>query len=412
MPEPEVTGQESSQPSLYDMVNTLPAGEKVAAPEGETPVVETPAVETPIVETTETPVVEKTAEPVAETPAVETPIVETPIVETPTVFEINDINQRFETSFADESEFKLALDDSKRIGELQEQVKELEKVKAENILIKENLDPMNYFDSEDEYKASLFRKQFPDKDAATAFQLISSDISQMAPKDLIAYEMMLNTPGITKVEADAVVNQTYNIEEGEEISPNDAVRVKVDGATASRNINALKSQIKVPEKVDVDSLVAQKQTDLLARKEKLTNDWGTIGKEVERTFNDLTVSGKDTDDSDWSFTYSMSKDFPSDVTQSMVESMANTGTELTKEAVQKLGTEMRKEYFNRNINNIVTAVREDTLAKAKEKQLKEQHNTETPNTDAPPTGDGSSETSDRIMGELNKGYAPSTFMKK
>jgi len=403
------TEQGSSQQDMYDALNSLPAGEKVVAPEtSETVEQEAVAGEA---QTTEQ-VTEQATEQVTETTEQTTETTEaqpqeTVTTETEKVFEINDINQRFEKSFADESEFKLALDSLERIKELETQVGELEKVKAENILIKENLDPMKYFSSEDEFKAVLFKKQFPDKDASTAFQLISSDISQMAPKDLIAREMMLNTPGITKVEADAVVNQKYNIEEGGEISPNDAVRIKVDGGAALRNINSLKSQITLPDKVDVDSLVAEKQTELLAKKEKLTSDWSTIGKEVERTLNDLTVKGDD-----WSFTYSMSKDFPSEVTNSMVEFMANTGTELTKEAVQTLGEAMQKEYISKNIDSIITAVREDTLAKFEEKRLKEQHNTEEPKPDASPESGDSAKTSEEIMAALNKGFVPRTFMNK
>lgn len=411
--------QQGSQQDLYDAINSLPVGEKVEAPsDGGSAAEETPQ-ETPKEETPqENSGGGEPAKEVPDTPKDEdgegaqaseaAPQEQT--VETEEVFEINDFNQRFEKSFTNESELKLALDGLERIKELEGQVAELEDVKKENLLIKENLDPRKYFESDDEFRAVLFKKQFPDRDAATAFKLMSSDISQMEPKDLIAYEMMLNTPGITKADADAIINQTYNIEDGE-IQPTDLARIKVDGANAARNIGALKSQITLPEKTDVDSLVSQQKEMQKQKMDNLMKGWGDVGKEVERTLSDLNVSGKDAEGEEWGFTYSMSKDFPTEVTQSMVDFMAKSGVELTNESVQIMGEAMQKEYFYRNMDKIITAVRDDTIAKFEEKKLREQHNTETPKPNAEPSGDEGADMNSQILSELNKGAARSTFFK-
>lgn len=360
------------------------------------------AVEAPVTEVAQEPSTEQSTE----TPP------ETPVEPTETIFEINDINQRFETSFKDEGEMRLALEGLQRIKGLEEQVAELDAVKQENLLIKENLDPMKYFSSEDEFKASLFKKQYPDKDAAVAYKLLSSDLSQMQPKDLIAYEMMLNTPGVTKAEADEAVVHKYNIEEGE-VDPLNTTRMKIDGATAKRNIDAFSSQVTLPEKTDVDSLVAQQKELLEQKKAKLTEAWGGIGKEAERTLNDLAVSGKDADGTDWSFTYSMSKDFPAEVTQSMVDYMAQTGIDLTEDSVRSMSEAMQEKYIYKNIDKIFTAFREDVLAKAEEDRLIKQHNPGTPNTEAPPSTDGKSTVSDQILTEMNKGgFARTNIMNK
>ena len=399
--------QVGSQQSLYEALNNLPGGEKLEvpkveeAPQQETPTVEAP-IETPQVET---PIVEN---PQEEAPPVTPEVVETPPVETPTetVFEINDINQKFETSFKDESEFKLALDSLKRIEELEASAKELETLKEENIILKENLDPMKYFDSEDEFRAALFKKQFPDKDANTAYQLFSADLNSLEHKDIIAYDMMLNTPGITKADADLIVADKYGIEDGE-VDPLGATKMKVDAATAKRSIATLKSQVTLPDKVDVDSLASQQKELLAQKKELLSKGWGDVGKEVERTLSDLKVSGKDTEGEEWNFTYSMAKDFPSDVTQAMADYMASTGTELTKEAVQQMGTAMQKEYFYRNKDKIMTSFREDILAKAEEKRLQKQHNPGTPDPGAPPAVDPKKETNAQISSAIdNTGWRP------
>jgi hypothetical protein len=393
--------QAGSLNDLYNAVGLTP-------PVAETPPVETPPVETP----KETPP--------QETPPVETPpentvtppeVPETPPVEEPkeTIFEINEINQRFETEFKDEGEFRLALDSLKRIEELEAKANELDNLKEENIILKENLDPMKYFDSEDEFRAALFKKQFPDKDATTAYQLFSADLDSLEHKDIIAYDMMLNTPGITKADADLIVADKYGIEDGE-IDPLGATKMKVDAAAAKRGIASLKSQVTLPDKVDVDSLASQQKELLAQKKELLSKGWKDIGKEVERTLSDLKVSGKDAEGEEWSFTYSMAKDFPSDVTQEMADYMASTGTELTKEAVQQMGAAMQREYFYQNKDKILASFREDILAKAEETRLKKQHHPGTPEPGAPPVTDPHKETSNNILSAMeNTGFRPRKF---
>ena len=395
----ETEGKEQigSTEQLYNSLGLTPPE---ATPEvvGETPPTEAPVEAPPAEAPTETPEVP------AEAP--ETPPVEEPIE---TLFEINDINQRFETEFKDESELKLALGNLKRIEELEVTAKEIDALKEENLLLKENLDPMKYFDSEDEFRAALFKKQFPDKDANTAYQLFSADLSSLEHKDLIAYEMVLNTPGITKADADLIVADKYGIEDGE-IDPLNATKMKVDAAAAQRNVSALKSQVNLPDKVDIDSLASQQKELLAQKKELLSKGWGDIGKEVEKTLSDLKVSGKDAEGEEWNFTYSMAKDFPEGVTQAMADYMANSGQELTKEAVQQMGSAMQREYVYQNIDKIITSVREDVLAKAEETRLKKQHNPGTPPSEAPPVTDPNSDVNSKILGAMNStGWTPRKY---
>jgi flagellar motility protein MotE (MotC chaperone) len=325
-------------------------------------------------------------------------------------FEITDFNQRFETNFKDESEARLFLENGKRVAELEAKEKELNELKEKYLALEEVSDPRQYFSSEDEFKAVLFKKQFPDKDAATAFRLMTTDLSELNHRDLIAYDMMLNTPGITRQQADAIIDDRYGIEDGE-VGELSQAKMAVDAGSARNNINSLKGQIQLPEKVDPDSLATQRKESQEQRKADLSQKWGAISKEVERTLPDLTVEGGEGEDA-WNFTYSMTKDFPSEVTESMVEFFANTGRDLDENSIRTLGEAMQREYFFQNIKNIVSAVRNDTWAKAEEKFMKETHNPGEQAPEAPPsTDDPNKDANQKILQALDSNkFQPRQFL--
>jgi hypothetical protein len=330
---------------------------------------------------------------------------------TETVFEINDFNQRFSTEFKDETDLKLAFDSLKRVKELEEQVKEAESLKEENLLLKENLDPMKYFKSEDDYKVAQFERQFPDKNGAVAYQLFKADLSQLSDKDAVAYEMMLDTPGLTKEKAMAVIDRQYGIEDGEMDEVAEA-QLAIKGKQAIRSITALKNQITLPDKVDVNTL-AQQQKELREQKTKtLSEQWGNIAKEVSKSIPDVEITDKDPEGNDVSFKYSITKDVPADVIENMVNYMAQSGVELNEDAVKVVGETLKKELISRNYQQMLKAAREDAFAKAEEIRLRKQHNPGTPKPGADPSAPKGDDVNQKILSALDGSFTRSNFLNR
>lgn len=378
---------------------------------------EAPTQETPPAEPqAQEPQVEPQGEPQAPTeapPQAPTePTGETPAPQpTETIFEINDFNQRFSQEFKDETDLKLAFDSLKRVKELEEQVREVESIREENLLLKENLDPMKYFETEDDFKIAQFNKQFPDKNGAVAHQLFKADLSQLSNKDAMAYEMMLDTPGLTKEKAMAVIDRQYGIEDGEMDEVAEA-QLAIKGKQALRSINALKNQITIPDKVDVNTL-AQQQKDLREQKTKtLTEQWGNIAKEVSKSIPDVEITDKDPDGNETSFKYSITKDVPADVVENMVNYMAQSGVELNEDAVKNMGAVLKKELISQNYEQMIKAAREDAFAKAEEIRMRKQHNPGTPKPGADPSAPKGDDVNQKILSALDGSFTRSNFLNR
>ena len=332
-----------------------------------------------------------------------------------TIFEINEFNQTFATEYENEEALKSALADAKRIGELQEQIKELESLREENLLLKENLDPMKYFASEDDYKVAQFKKQFPDKDASVAYKLMTADLSTMSDRDLIAQNLLLDNPDLDGGLKGAleIVDDKYGIEDGVDIDALTKNKMKVEARSSRKNIESVKAQIQLPDKIDPSSLAA-KQKELLEQKtNKLKEGWSAIGKEAAKSLPDLVIKDKDADGNEVeAFRYSMTKDFPQEVVDNMINYMALQGIEPSKETASVLMDTMQKEYLFQHREDIIKAVRDDALAKAEERRLKKQHNTGEPTKEVTPVTDKSKDDTARLMADLKKGWSPHQFVKK
>lgn len=331
----------------------------------------------------------------------------------PTIFDIKKFNETYSTEFTDESELKSAFEKLKRTSEIEEQLKELESVRDENLLLKENLDPMKYFSSEEDFKIAQFRKQFPDKDASVAYKAFSTDLSTLDDKQVLVLNELLDNPGVDEAGIIGVLERKYGVEDWDELDSVQKTQMKIDANKARKGIDSLKGQIKLPEKIDVDSL-AQQQKELLAeRKEKAQRDWSFIAKEVADSYPDLVIKDKDAEGNEVEvFKYGISEDFPKDMVDSAVKYMVDSGVSVTEDAVKQMASVFRKEYIDRNINNIVRSAIKDTEARLEEERLKKQHNPGTPTPQATPTSK-KDDVSAKIADHLNsQGFKRTTFLDK
>lgn len=331
--------------------------------------------------------------------------------ESKTSFDINEINKRFGTEFADEDSLKAALNTQETEGlktkmtDLEKQVAELEAVKEENAMLRENLDPLKYFASDDDFKIAQFKKQFPDKDASVAYQLFTEDLKSVPDQEMLAYEMMLDTPGLTREDALGVVRAEYGIDDEEGPDRVQSARMKINATKARKSVDGLKSEIKLPDKVDVDSLSAEQRELREQKSQRLTDGWKNIGNEIARSLDDViitdTVDGKEQE----IFRYAIDKDFPQDVVESVANVMAQSGVEPSKEAAASAAQVFKEKYVSQNLNKMLKAAMDHVKTKAEEERLKKQHNPGSVKPETPSSGDKEDYDS-KLLAGLNKGWQP------
>lgn len=328
-----------------------------------------------------------------------------------TSFEINDFNERFSTEFADEESLKAALSDVQRIAELEEQVKEIERYKEENLLLREQADPMKHFSSEEEYKIAKFKQQFPDKNAPVAYQLLGSDLSQMKDQDVLAYEIMLEDPQMSKADADELVTAKFNIEDGEEMDRLTKNQLRLDANAARKRVNALKKEIQVPDKFDADSYLAQQKELQEQKKAQRKEGWQKIVPELANSLKDFVFTDEKDGEAKELFRYSIGKDAPTDIAETVIDNLVATGVEVTRENAAAVQEALRKEWAYRNLDRMVKAAYDDAMAKSEEKRLEKQHNPGSAKPSAKPPETGKKDYDSDILSRTGW-YRPQPFSNK
>jgi hypothetical protein len=326
-----------------------------------------------------------------------------------TIFDINAINKELSTDFKDKDSLLKALNSSEGVEELKGVKEELEKLKEENLVLKENFDPMKFFASEDDYKAAQFKKQFPDKDPSVAYKLISTDLTKMEDRDVIAHNLLMDNPDLEGGLKGAyeIIDEKYGIEAGEEIDSLTKNKMKVDARSARQNIDTVKSEIKLPEQFDASKLTSQQKELQEQKTAKLKEGWGAVANEISNTLPDIVVTEQDSDGKDVEvFRYSIKNEVSSEEINKIVDTLAQSGVEVGKEAASMIQASMRQKYLDEHISDIISASRKDTLAKAEEDRLKKQHNPGTPAPEAKPPEEPKSDQ-DKLLNDLQTGNGAS-----
>jgi len=320
------------------------------------------------------------------------------------IFEI--LNERLSTEFKDDEELKDAFEQAKRTGELEAKLKEYEEKLS---TLESDLDPMKYFASEDDFKTQMFKKEFPDKDASVAYRLFSTDLSEVSDRDIIAYNLMLDNPNLEGGlnGALAIVDDKFGLEEDSELDSITKNKMMIEANSARSNINTVKSGIKLPEKVDLDSMAQQRRESLETQKTNLSKGWNDIASEAVKSIDDIvitdTVDGNETE----AFRFSLAKDFPKEEVETVVQRMVDSGVEINKENTSAMMQILRERAIAKNIDKITRAAREDALSRSEKDRLEKQHNPSKPASEPQPEPDKSKADQDRLRSDIGKlGFQP------
>ena len=185
-------------------------------------------------------------------------------------------------------------------------------------LLKDFADPLKLFNSEDEYKASLLRKQKPELDPQALQQVMTKDLSTLQPLDVLRLQMKLTDSDVypSNEIIDAIIAEKYGFEVGTEFDELDSTtqaKIRKDQKESLKGFDTLKAEVKIPEAIDIDSFLQQKQTQTKESLEKLSQEWTPLVNKIPEAMDKIVI----TEDGKPIFEYNIEDEFKKSVLENI-----------------------------------------------------------------------------------------------
>lgn len=350
--------------------------------------VEEPKVEEPVVEKpTEEPKVEVKSQEPKEEP-VEEPKPEVKTEEsTSNQFDFALFNKTLNTNYESLDQIKADLTKPTMESEYTEVKQKLDEWQAkfndlnkDYDLLTEQLDPSVYFSSDEAMKLEAFKKANPDKDASIAQKVFATeDLASIDNIDMVKMGWKFNTPNLKGTDKDLEqaiaeeLNQDPDIPVSEwpVSAQNRLARMAADYANQFKQI---RSSVTLPEKVDIESLKAQRKQAEEQLQAELTEGWGKVADETLTSTNSIKVPiGKPEEGAEQQFFVWELGEVPKSEVETLKERFISMGLD-PKEDKAAFQETLNLALFQKNVSQIMQKYGEDLLAQSEEKHLEETNN--------------------------------------
>lgn len=298
-------------------------------------------------------------------------------------FDINTLNQFFEKDFKDTDEIKGVFESVEKIKDYDEKVQKLEEyentLREKDTLIaelKESVDPLQYFTDEAALKASMLKKQFPDKDPVIIEKLMKGDLSKIKDFDMLVYGYLMDNPGLegNMTRAANVLMDELGIdpeENSEEWSTVLKDKILVRANKARQEFNKLASEVKMPEVLTPEDRLAQKEQ----MKAELKKSWDEPLNRIAQYEKEAIAD----DEGNTLFEFDVPDEFKGHIKE-YVEGMVLSGDlPVNEETLRFIEQDIRKNMIAQNLPKILKIYKSQLESQWQEDKDKEEGNTEPPN---------------------------------
>lgn len=345
----------------------------------EEPAVETKPTETASAEVTPTVVAPTEAKP-ADANEVKAEVKPVEVVSEPEPkLDLSFFNKLYKTDFKSEADITALIERSSKASELENKLKEYESLKADIEYYKKGINPLDWFDSEDDFKIQQFKKTHKDKDASIAYKLFGSDLSQTSDFDLIVqYELM--NGGIVGGEPTAIefVANKYgieNINNPAEWTALTKTQLKRAADGVRREISTLKSEIKLPETINLAEkreADAKRQADELEASKK---GWTEAMPKLLENLKEVDISDSTNDGKvEPLLKYVIEDEVKNGLGNAIMEQLIINKIPINDNTVKEVGNSILKEYVYHNLPKLLKAYANPLLAALDKKKDEETHN--------------------------------------
>ena len=245
-------------------------------------------------------------------------------------------------------------------------------------ILKDHANPMTFFGSEDEYKAAILKKERPELDSATLMQVITKDTTKLLPLEVLKLQMKLNDPEFNNAEIEAYLADKYGIDFDTDFSELEILsqtKIKKDAKEALKEFTTLKEGVKVPEVIDVDTLLGTKKVQTQESLAKLQNDWEPLVKSIPEQLDKVVI----TEGGKTIFEFNIEDGFRKEISENIGDTkswLISQGIEPTAENCKATIDNLKEYYFTQNRAKIMNAYASQKVTES-ELKLKAEFNNPT-----------------------------------
>ena len=303
---------------------------------------------------------------------------------------INDeqLNTFFDTEGKTQEDIKAVYSLGAKASELESEngeiSQELETLKDQHAKLKEELNPLSYFSSEEAYVAEQLRKKYPTMDAVAIQKAVLTDLSAMNDLDVLALQEVIKRPGVAGGEAmakrliasDLGIDLEAPPEEWDEMAKAKLVR---DSYDARQELGKFQQEVELPTTKSEEDLLAEGAQ----RADTIKKEWEPILPELTK-FEKISIPGPE---GSQPFEFEVPQEFQDGLGE-MFEAMITSGElEANKDTVAFMMEQRNKEFIYQNLGKIREAIEADVRSSVTKKTDEELNNQEEPNSNARPAGE-------------------------
>jgi hypothetical protein len=298
------------------------------------------------------------------------------------------LNTLLETKFESEDQVKDAFNKPTMESEYDElKVKHDELASKNNDLsekydlLAEQIDPANYFSSEDAMKLEAFKKTNPKKDAAIASKIFSTeDLNTVSDLEMVKMGYKFNTPKLkgTDKDLEATISEEFNVDPETPFNewPVTAQnRLAVKAGELRDQFESIKGQVSLPERVNIEEVVSQRKQETEQRIANLTQEWDKNAEEVLSSSQELKVPiGKPKDGEEQQFFKWDLGAPPKEEVDRLKADYIKLGMDVNDDSKASFSKALEYSLLDKHLPLMMQKYGEDLLAAQKEAHLEETHN--------------------------------------
>jgi len=311
---------------------------------------------------------------------VEAPVVDAqPAEPTPPTDFFSSLNEKLKTDFKSEDDIRTLIEQSSKAKQYEEQLKELETLKADLEFYKNGINPLDYFASEDDFRIQQFKKANPDKDSSLAYKVFTSDLDKLSDLDVLAqYEMLNNEVEGGEAGAKELVAQQYSLDldsDPKEWSTLSRNQLKKAANTVRKEIKDMKGSYQLPEKIDVSGKRQSEQEAVAKRTEAIKKGWEEVIPKALEQIKEIEINDLDKDGNpEAMMKYVIDDEMKKELGEEAKSILIATGQDINAESGKAVDKYIKDQYVIRNLPKILKAYSTSLLADLDRKKDEETHN--------------------------------------
>lgn len=271
---------------------------------------------------------------------------------------LGEINREFSKEFKTKDEIKSFFDKVGEYDTLKVQHDEVSTKLEEYRKAVGKFNPLDYFDSEDEFVRQQFIKQNKGKlgeEALTALSSLSPErLKKLDNKSTLVTDMIVND-GLTREEAEAYYNKKYDIDEDTDVDPATRATIKKDVKVAQERLSKMYEGIELPKQVDFEA-------DLAQRKES----WKTPLAELVKGIEKVPILPE--------FDFVVEPEMKDGLIEKILSELLSSGVPLSKEALKNAAGRANDLLVLENMDKVAESMYNDLKEKVKAEVRAEVHN--------------------------------------